>query len=103
MEEPRYQLSRHARRRLAERHVPVEAMKLELEESADAAYVRVIERGTVARTRPLDPQRILDYNSRGEIVGIEFLAVSKGVNLDDLPFHDELARLFRRRGFPVFA
>lgn len=68
-------------------------MTLELDRRADAAYV-VIHDGTVASTRKLDSQRVVDYDAKGEVLGIEFLAISRGVDLADLPYSSELARLF---------
>ncbi len=51
-------------------------LTLELDREADAAYVRVTAQ-PVSTTKELDSQRIVDYDAPGEIVGIEFSAVSK--------------------------
>jgi uncharacterized protein YuzE len=67
--------------------------RIELDPLADAAYVRVTDH-PVARTKELDSQRILDYDAQGEIVGLEFLAISQEVDLAGLPYGQELARLF---------
>ena len=77
-------------------------MTLELDSKANAAYVRVADR-PVASSRELGPQRVVDYDSDGEIVGIEFLAVSRGVDLGGLPYRHELERLFDDHHIPQFA
>ena len=74
--------------------------KLELDKKADAVYVRVSD-APVHATREIDEQRIVDYDDQGEIVGIEFLDVSHGVSLRDLPYRDELARHFGEQEIPV--
>jgi uncharacterized protein YuzE len=77
-------------------------MTVELDTKADAAYARAADR-PVASTKELDPQRVVDYDSDGEIVGIEFLTVSRGVDLTDLPYRDELSRFFDEHHIRVFA
>ena len=77
-------------------------MTLELDTQANAAYVQIAKK-SVASTRELDSQRIVDYDAHGEIIGIEFLTVSRGVDLRDLPHRDQLARLFDDHHIPVFA
>lgn len=77
-------------------------LQLKVDPKADAAYVRIANR-PVARTREKSDQVNLDYDAKGELVGIEFLDVSDGVNLDDLPYHDELVKLFEGRGFKIYA
>ena len=77
-------------------------LKFELDTDANAAYVRVSDQ-PVHDTRELDEQRILDYDAVGDLIGIEFLAIRQGVDLHDLPYHDELARFFDEHHIPVFA
>ena len=77
-------------------------MTVELDKQADAAHARLSDR-PVASTKELDPQRIVDYDADGEIVGIEFLAVTRGVDVHDLPYRDELSRFFGQHQIPVFA
>lgn len=75
---------------------------LELDTNANAAYVRIAD-GAVASSRELDPQRVVDYDAAGQVVGIEFLGVSRGVALHDLPHRDELQKLFGDHHIPQFA
>src|SRR4051812_27859294 len=71
-------------------------MRLQLDKEADAAYIVIADRD-VSRTEKLDENRLMDYGERNTVVGIEFLNVSSGVDLSDLPFHDELVRLFNEQ------
>lgn len=59
----------------------------------DVLYVDLAPRsdGDVARTRELDPGRLVDYAASGEVLGVEFLGASDGVNLDGVP-HAEVIR-----------
>ena len=68
-------------------------IKLELEPQADAAYA-VFSEDEIKRTKKLDSYRLLDLDAQGEVVGIEFLRVSQGVDLSDLPRRGELRTLF---------
>jgi uncharacterized protein YuzE len=76
-------------------------MLLQYDREADAAYVEVagpIQEGGVARTEDVSRhdqyERGIDYDAEGRIVGYEFLNVSRGVDLADLPHRDELAAVF---------
>jgi hypothetical protein len=46
---------------------------------------------------------MLDYDAQGELVGMEFLGVRRGVDLRDLPHPDKLAGYFGEHEIPVFA
>jgi uncharacterized protein YuzE len=65
---------------------------LDVDNEADAAYV-TISGDDIARTAKLDENRIIDYDARGAVVGIELLNVSRGVDLRDLPYREKLADL----------
>lgn len=41
--------------------------------------------GTAVRTEHIDEARLVDYDRNGELVAIEILEVSRGVELDGLP------------------
>ncbi len=58
----------------------------------DALYVDLAARvdGDVARTRELDPARLVDYDASGGVLGIEFLWASNGINLDGVPQASEI-------------
>jgi hypothetical protein len=66
--------------------------------SADALYVRCSDRPVaytedISRTRAYE--RGVDNAEDGTPVGVEFLGVSRGVDLTDVPRADEIAALLR--------
>jgi uncharacterized protein YuzE len=84
-------------------------MMLKYDQEADAAYVYVdgpIPEGGVDRTEDVSRrghyQRGIDYDASGRVLSYEFLNVSRGVDVADLPHREELAALFDRvRGIRV--
>lgn len=64
---------------------------------ADTLYVRLNEH-PVSYTTPLDDLRLLDRDADGTLVGVEFIDVSGGIDLHDLPFAPELERLIGTSG-----
>jgi uncharacterized protein YuzE len=77
-------------------------IELKIHNAVDTAFVRISHR-PVALTGLLDDRRIVDYDEQGEILGSEFLDVHAGVDLRELPYHDELARLFGDNEIPASA
>jgi uncharacterized protein YuzE len=79
-------------------------MKIEHDPRADAAYVTVgreVEPGMVDAVERMGEDRRLDYDAAGHVLGYEFLNVSRGVDVSDLPHRDELASAFKARGINV--
>jgi uncharacterized protein YuzE len=84
-------------------------MLLRYDPSVDAAYVYVngpIADGGVDHTENVSRgpfyTRGIDYDAEGRILGYEFLNVSRGVDLTDLPHREELAAVFAKtRGIRV--
>ena len=80
-------------------------MWLEYDPTGDIAYVYV---GGDAREKFVDRtedvsrgdeySRGIDRGAAGEIIGYEFMNASRGIDLEGLPHHDELAILFARVG-----
>jgi len=63
-------------------------MKLKVDQAADALYL-TIEDSPIAESQEVSPGVILDFNARGEVVGIEILGLSKReqkLNLKELLF-----------------
>jgi uncharacterized protein YuzE len=63
-------------------------MKLKVDEAADALYL-TIEDSPIAESQEVAPGVILDFNARGEVVGVEILGLSKReekLNLKELLF-----------------
>ena len=63
----------------------------------DALYVsfREVEPGGVKRVQIVDSRRNVDYDASGQAVGVEFLCVSDGIDLHDIPQADQIARALR--------
>lgn len=77
-------------------------MYLTYDETADAVYV-YFERRDVDRTDQLTDRVNVDYAADGIPIGVEFLDVSLGIDLDNVPHRAEVARLLDERHFRVFA
>lgn len=51
-------------------------MKLRVDKSADALYLR-LDDSTIAESAEVSPGVVLDYNESGEVVGVEMLHLSR--------------------------
>ncbi len=78
-------------------------MRLEYDRRGDAIYVYLREGVEQAFGLNLDDSRYVDYGEDNLPIGIEFLHVSQGVNLDDVPEREAVGRLLARRKIKVFA
>ena len=65
-------------------------IQLKVDQKADAAYVRLTE-AKIARTNEVNDQVLIDYDEHGNVVGVELLDISDGVDLGRLA--DELIKL----------
>ena len=77
-------------------------MYLTYDEQADAVYVQ-FARSSVTRTEELSDSVAVDYDADGQAVGVEFLDVSEGIDLDQVPRRAEVAKLLEERHFKIFA
>ena len=77
-------------------------MYLTYDEAVDAVYV-YFERRDVERTDQLSERVNVDYAADGSAIGVEFLDVSLGIDLDNVPHREDVARLLDERHFRVFA
>ncbi len=74
---------------------------LEYDESVDAAYLTASEAPWHHQVR-LDDARGINYAEDGSVIGIELLSPRrKGVNLEGLPYRDDVERVVRSVGFRV--
>jgi uncharacterized protein YuzE len=74
---------------------------LEYDESVDAAYLRLADAPWDHQVR-LDDARGINYAADGSVIGIEILSPRrKGVQLDGLPYPDDVARVMRSCGFRI--
>ena len=69
---------------------------------SDAVYVYLRE-ATISRTQALDDYRNIDLDAAGNVVGVEFLGVSGGVDLHGVPARDRVDELIRPFNLRVFA
>lgn len=69
---------------------------------ADALYITLSTK-PYAFGEDLGPERRIDYAADRTPIGIELLAVSHGVDLEALPYRDEIAQLLERTGLSELA
>jgi uncharacterized protein YuzE len=72
----------------------------EFDREADAIYVWLADVETTKSTQ-LDDFRNIDFSADGTVVGIEFLGVSGGVDLGDVPFSDTVEKLINELGLGI--
>jgi uncharacterized protein YuzE len=77
------------------------APRLEHDPEADAVYVYLSPHEESARTQCLDDLRMVDYGPTGELVGVELLHVSGGVDLTGVPEAITVQRLLAEYGIPI--
>jgi uncharacterized protein YuzE len=53
-------------------------MKLKVDEKADALYLR-LDDAKIVESEEVEPGVVLDFNAKGQVVGIEILRLSKRV------------------------
>ena len=66
----------------------------------DVLYVLLSDAG-VARTRPLDDLRIVDYDATNAVIGVEFVNAMSGINLSGVPSANEIERLLDESGLEL--
>jgi uncharacterized protein YuzE len=76
----------------------------EYDPDADAIYVYLRD-AKVVKTVAIDDFRNIDYDGEGRVVGVEFLDVSGGIDLHDVPFAHRVGQLISdlNLGIRVFA
>ena len=72
-------------------------MLIEYDETTDVLYVRMrdVEAGGVKRTQQLDQFRLIDFDAAGELVGVEFMQASEGINLNAGPEAEHIGAVVR--------
>jgi uncharacterized protein YuzE len=65
---------------------------VEYDSEADAIYITFREPQGAVETEFIDDARYVDYDERGNVVGIELLGISQGIDLKGLPNADAVAR-----------
>ncbi len=79
-----------------------DALHLTYDQGADAVYV-YFSRNEIDHTDEITDQINVDYDAQGEPVGVEFLDVSDGIELNDVPRRDDVAKLLDQGHFRVYA
>ena len=77
-------------------------MRIKHDPEADAVYIYLSNK-PYDRGVELDDERRVDYASDDTPIGIELLAVSNGVNPDDLPEQSRVIELLEDRNIKIFA
>ncbi len=77
-------------------------MKARYDKKADAIYI-VINDNPYAYGKDLDEERRIDFDIKGNPIGVELLCVSMGVITDDLPYRTEIERILGDKGIKVYA
>lgn len=79
-----------------------ELMTVEHDSQADAIYIYISSK-PYAFGRNLDNERRIDFASDYTPVGVELLNVSMGVNVDDLPYSNDIGALLDEIGIKIIA
>jgi uncharacterized protein YuzE len=75
-------------------------VKIEVDRRVDTAYFQ-FSGAESARQEKLDDARIIDYDANGNLVGVEFISPSRGLDLTGIPMAAEIAREARKSGLRV--
>lgn len=75
-------------------------MKLEYDKRHDAAYFAFSSADSVRQVK-LDNARIVDYGADGEVIGVEFISPSRGLDMTEVPRAAEIEKEARQAGLPI--
>ena len=73
-------------------------VQVQVDVSAGALYVRLSD-SAVHKTREFGDFRMVDYDADGHVVGVEFLQIATGVDLDGLPENPRILTVLLAHGF----
>ncbi|MHB1416441.1 MAG: DUF2283 domain-containing protein [Chloroflexota bacterium] len=77
-------------------------MRYEYDSNADCAYIRLNDLPH-GYSKEIDETRFVDYAKDGQVIGIELLYVSSGVDVSGLPFESEIAKVLEEHRIKVYA
>jgi uncharacterized protein YuzE len=77
-------------------------MEFERDLEADAVYIYLSSK-PYAYGEDLDDERRVDYASDHTPIGVELLGVSMGVNVENLPYSDQISELLERNDIKIYA
>lgn len=66
-------------------------MHVEYDSESDAIYVTLRQPDGSVETEFIDDARYVDYDAAGNVVGVELLGVSQGIDLEGLPEAEKIA------------
>ena len=68
-------------------------LQIRIDPDARTMYIVIGHSGEMAmETREIDDRRTLDYDLKGDLVGVEFLDIDEGIDLDGVPHASRIAR-----------
>lgn len=71
-------------------------MFISYDSQADAVYIQFDSTAALSTdTREIDMWRYVDYDETGEVIGVEFLRVSHGIDLTGMPEAEQVAAAIR--------
>ena len=69
---------------------------------SDCAYI-LINDLPHAYSKEIDDARFIDYAADSTVIGIELLYVSSGIDISDLPYQSEIAKLLEQHKVKIYA
>jgi len=75
-------------------------MELTYDDEADAIYIGLRD-GESRGAREASPHTLVHYGIGGQVIGVEFLVVSQGIDLTDVPDAERVAALLRAIPHPA--
>ena len=75
-----------------------DAERVSVNDAGDILYVRLND-AAIHTTREFGDCRMVDYDSQGHVVGVEFLQIVGGIDLDGLPENRRLQTVLLAHGF----
>lgn len=77
-------------------------LRIETDPTADAIYIQLLDE-PIGYSEELDDNRLIDYTMNpGKPVGVDLLAVSEGVKLNDLPEAKVVGTILKALGVKVY-
>jgi len=77
-------------------------LHIESDPIADAIYIQLIDE-PIGYTKELDDNRLIDFTlNPGKPVGVDLLAVSEGVQLNDLPEVETIEKILNGLGVETY-
>ncbi len=78
-------------------------MRIEHDTKVNALYVYLDDSAPFAYNKVLDDRRVIDCAEDGHAIGVEFLNVSHGVDVRDVPEQAAIGRMLEEHNVKVFA